>query len=98
MLCKLVFFLLLFAVCLYIASKSHHIPLNPFQMSRKDTHFSRAWHPDYFFPNGLQEKNTCNVLFGQDFFFFCQMYFFRVTGGGGQSPSHSFIDENRYIL
>ena len=63
-------FLLLFAVCLYIASKSHHIPLSPFQMSQKDTHFSHAWHPDYFFPNALQEKNTRNVLFGQNFFFF----------------------------
>ena len=103
MLSKLVFLLLLFLVCLYIVSKSclqsSHTS-EPLSSVSENTHFSLVWHPDYFFLMCCRKKKVHVVLFcvGKTFFSAKCVFFGRGVGGGGQSPGHLFMDENRYIL
>lgn len=73
-LCTSLYFLLLFAVCLYIEQESSHTS-QTFQMSRKDTHFSvvASW---LFFPIMVWKKMyVISLLFGQRLFFLPNVFF-----------------------
>lgn len=85
-------FLPLFAVCLYIVSKSCLQSSHTSEPLSRYTFFMcmASW---LFFPNVLLEKTTGSVLFGQDLLY-CQMYFFFFFVGGkgrGGQESKSLI-------